>query len=125
MSLADHLRTLEVRLLDPDIRRDLVQLTSLLDPDFREFGCSGRVYTREEVLADLACETSLFSRTLTDFNLAASTSDLAVVTYRITRRHMSGQIASVTLRSSTWVMRDGRWQMLFHQGTPTSIPTQS
>jgi catechol 2,3-dioxygenase-like lactoylglutathione lyase family enzyme len=24
---------------------------------------------------------------------------------------------SESLRSSLWVMRDGRWQMLFHQGT--------
>jgi hypothetical protein len=44
------------------------------------------------------------------------------VTYRAVRRDESDHSEVASLRSSLWVIRDGRWQMLFHQGTrvPTS-----
>jgi hypothetical protein len=41
---------------------------------------------------------------------------LALVTYRAIRA-APGALAVQSLRSSIWACRDGRWQMLFHQGT--------
>ncbi len=120
MNLLDHLRFLEERLLDPAIRANPAALEHLLAPGFVEFGSSGRIYTRDGILSALAAETAPSSRTLTHFNLLASTADWAVMTYRITRRE-PGVIDSVTLRSSTWIHREDRWQLLFHQGTPSSL----
>ena len=117
MDLLAHLQSLEVHLLDPEVRHDETQLTDLLAPDFREFGCSGRTYNRSEVIRDLAAETASTSRTLIDFTLLASTPDWALVTYRSLRRTPAGAIEAVALRSSTWVNREGHWQLLFHQGT--------
>jgi len=43
--------------------------------------------------------------------------DIALLTYRSTRP-TALKTASQALRSSLWIYRDHRWQMLFHQGTP-------
>ena len=43
--------------------------------------------------------------------------DIALLIYRSTRT-TTLQAATRALRSSLWVHRDNRWQMIFHQGTP-------
>jgi len=44
---------LELALLTTSVRRSRTQLEGLLDPEFREVGASGRLWTREEIIADL------------------------------------------------------------------------
>ena len=46
---------------------------------------------------------------------------IALVTYRSERTEPNGE-TSEALRSSLWVRRDQRWQMVFHQGTPLGSP---
>jgi hypothetical protein len=114
--LAAHLFQLEQQLLQPSTRRDEVALRSLLAEDFREFGSSGRIYNRQQVISALARESPhmiILSDPLC-YQLAA---DIALLTYRSTCT-TALKVASHALRSSLWVYRDGRWQMIFHQGTP-------
>ncbi|RJL81804.1 nuclear transport factor 2 family protein [Xanthomonas vasicola] len=47
-------RTLELRLLEPQLRTDVQLLEALLDPAFVKFDASGRRYTRSEVIAPCA-----------------------------------------------------------------------
>jgi hypothetical protein len=114
--LAAHLFHLEQQLLQTSTRRDEVALRSLLAEDFREFGSSGRIYTRQQVINALAGEspqTIILSDPLCH-QLAA---DIALVTYRSTRTNAL-EPTHHALRSSLWVYRDNHWQMIFHQGTP-------
>jgi hypothetical protein len=53
MNLTARLQHLEERLLDPIVRSDPAQFAALLADDFREFGSSGRSYTKAEMLAHL------------------------------------------------------------------------
>ncbi|SBV49605.1 hypothetical protein XBLMG947_0377 [Xanthomonas bromi] len=53
-ALLAQLRTLELRLLDPQLRADVQVLDALLDPPFVEFGTSGRRYMRSEVIVALS-----------------------------------------------------------------------
>ncbi len=122
MNLRDHLLLLEEELLSPATRRNPVRLTELLAPGFLEFGSSGRTFTRDEIIAELAAETYT-PHSLTHFNLLAHTDDWALVTYRTSRPGEDGSTPQrIALRSSTWVRREDRWQVLFHQGTP--VPPQ-
>ena len=114
--LAAHLFDLEQQLLQPSTRRDATALTSLLAGDFREFGSSGRIYTRQQIIDQLAAESPRHI-TLSDPLCRQLAEDIALLTYRSTRT-IALKAASHALRSSLWVRRDGRWQMLFHQGTP-------
>jgi hypothetical protein len=111
-----HLRELEEQLLDPAIRKNYEIVSSLLADDFREFGSSGRVFSKEEILVELANEgTNKIS--LTNFQAKAMAAGVFLVTYRAVRNDTASGSFVTSLRSSIWVMREARWQMLFHQGT--------
>ncbi len=112
--IEQHLRDLELQLLEPQVRRDPQALSALLADGFREFGGSGRAYTRSEVLTALQSESSPPRLSISDFAVQFPAEGVALVTYRAVSSDAS---RSDSWRSSVWVNRGGHWQILFHQGT--------
>ena len=110
------LRHLEEQLLEPEVRSSSERLAALLAEDFVEFGSSGRVFNKKQIMAALAKDTPM-KRSLTDFEATMLSQDVALVTYRATRRSKAGGSAVHTLRSTIWRRSNGQWQMVFHQGT--------
>ncbi|MGD0628891.1 MAG: nuclear transport factor 2 family protein [Terracidiphilus sp.] len=115
-----HVQACEEALLDPEVRRDRERVAELLSWDFVEFGSSGRVWTREQIIEHLAAEDYQppVIEGLTCDWLADGT---VLVTYRTVRANAEqspsqGQSSSV-LRSSIWVMEGDLWRIRFHQGT--------
>lgn len=107
---------LENQLLQAEVRRSREALSSLLADEFREFGSSGQIFTKADILAALAAEEpAQFS--ITDFLGMELSPGVALVTYQAFRHSASMELLSRSLRSSIWVWRDDRWQILFHQGT--------
>lgn len=117
-SPADELRLLEERLLQPAFRRDRAAVAQLLADEFVEYGSSGRIFTKAQVLDLLAGEEPR-RISLQDFAAQAIGPGVALATYRAIREADSGH-GGTSLRSSLWIHREGRWQMIFHQGTPVS-----
>ena len=113
--LSQHLRELEESLLLPDVRKS-ERLVELLDDSFIEFGSSGRIYTKADLVAALQAELPSI-QTTSDFKVSILASDIAFVTYRI--HHQSATPPVYTLRSSIWRFKEGQWQMVFHQATRT------
>jgi hypothetical protein len=110
------LHELEIDLLQTTVRHDPETLSLLLAEEFCEFGSSGRIYTRRETIEALQTESAVrFS--VTDFSVTIVAEGVALVRYQAARHSESGQMGTTSLRSSLWVLRDNRWQMLFHQGT--------
>ena len=110
------LRACEEALLDPAARREYARVAPLLAEDFEEFGSSGRVWSRAEILELLATE-SYSPPAMEDFNCRLIAEGVALVTYRAVRTNaLTGQ-PSATLRSSIWTKEAGRWRVRFHQGT--------
>jgi hypothetical protein len=101
----------ELELMDPAIRKDRARVSALLAEDFREFGSSGRVWSREEILELLATESAQAAPVVEGFEINGLAEGAALVTYRAVHPHQT------SLRSSLWVRREGRWKMVFHQGT--------
>jgi len=94
--------------------RRAADLREYVAEDFLEIGASGRTYTKAEVLA--AIETAPLRKfTLQDFKVVASGDRWALVSYRAGER--SGKSSTSSLRSTLWVMRERKWQIVFHQGT--------
>jgi hypothetical protein len=118
MELAAHLRALEESLLRPEVRKS-AQLVALLAVDFVEFGSSGEVYSRADLVGLLQAESPSV-QTTSDFRLARLGPDAALLTYRI---HRHGEPPVHTLRSSIWRRERGAWRMVFHQGTRTAPPS--
>ena len=114
MSEATPLGRLEKRLLDPAVRASATVVAELLDDDFMEFGSSGGIYDKTQVIEGLSQEAAV-ERTVMDLEVPQLTPDLGLVTYRATRH---GEPPVHSLRSSIWRRTGGQWCMLFHQGTP-------
>lgn len=116
-TLSQHLRELEESLLQPDVRKSH-ELVALLTDDFIEFGSSGRIYTKADLVAALQAETPSV-QTTSNFKVQFLGPQAALLTYFI-RREATPPV--FTLRSSVWQLRGQQWRMVFHQATPTPTP---
>jgi hypothetical protein len=112
-ALTATLRALEESILDPAVRADPARLRALLTPEFTEFGASGRVFDRDGIVAALAAERPRQARQARGFKVRLVAPGAALTTWRVQRDD-----GIETLRSSVWQQQaDGRWLMVFHQGT--------
>ncbi|SEC17711.1 glyoxylase I family protein [Pseudomonas saponiphila] len=108
---------LETSLQQAEVRGDRQVLDALLADDFFEFGASGGRWNKAQVLQSLPQQVFI-ERRISEFSLLPLAPDLAQVTYLCNNAAAGGRAASSAWRSSLWRCREGRWQMLFHQGTP-------
>jgi len=116
--IAHELEALERSLLDASVRADRAQVAELLADDFVEFGSSGRVWSKTSTIDGLSGEdaANLPLRTVTDLQVKLLAADVALVTYQVTRTPPDTAPVE-TLRSSIWQRANGKWRMVFHQGT--------
>lgn len=116
----DFFRALEQKLHRPEVRRSADAVRALLADDFIEFGSSGKVYDKASIVEALAEESTAEAALIPEvhhFAVRSIAPDTVLVTYRSSRHRSDGTAERTTLRSSIWKLIDGRWQMLFHQGT--------
>lgn len=112
---ADVFRVLEERLSFPSITESRDTLATLLAEGFQEFGSSGAVFDTAAVLEALipGGRPRILLENFTATNVATG-----VVLVRYVSRSVAGAgWKPPALRSSLWCHRNGRWQLLFHQGT--------
>lgn len=93
-------------------------LAELLADDFLEFGASGKVWNKAKVLAAVVNRERSVERSIRSFRVRKLGPDHLLATYEASENLDS--IPGVSLRSSIWRRSSGGWQMLFHQGTPSS-----
>jgi len=114
--LEEHIFELEKRLMTYKLN----ELTALLADDFYEFGSSGAVITKKTVM-DAVRHTGKKDGSIpfvvTEFAIKRLAIDTVLATYK-TEKHSDQKR---TWRSSIWKLNDGNWQMIFHQGTPTTL----
>jgi len=116
--LLEELQELESALHQPAVRRSIAELDRLLHPRFREFGRSGRSYTKSDVLTNLPAGQESSVVWSQEFEVEPLAEGLALLTYRSAQVDAEGRLTRHTNRSSLWQHTDRGWQMLFHQGTP-------
>ncbi len=113
--MEQELRTLEERLAMPAASESRASLAALLAAEFREFGSSGRIYDLANTLEALVAGNRPALK-FEDFSVQPVSGGAVLVTY--VSRSVSGPgWKPPALRSSLWVRRSDRWQLVFHQGT--------
>ena len=115
------LKRLETRLQLPSVRTSPQQLDQLLADEFLEFGSSGATYDKAQVIKGLLADPeSQLPRyaTMQGVKVLWLAHQVALVTYRSQKSRPGGAPPQRANRSSICKKIDGRWQMLFHQGTP-------
>ncbi|WP_409174547.1 DUF4440 domain-containing protein [Brevibacillus fortis] len=110
--LKQHIRGLEEQLLRPEVRSSPEELNKLLANDFREFGSMGHIFLKSDCIAAVGA-SGVFKMTLHNFDMHTLADDAVLATYQIIDETRNRH----TLRSSIWKLRNGRWQLFFHQGT--------
>jgi hypothetical protein len=112
-AVANVLRDLEESLWRDETRFDRNHMERILALEFFEFGCSGRAYTRDEVISVQRHAISA-KLPLDDFRVHPVTDRVVQVTY--TSEEGVGE-ARTCRRSSIWVATAQGWRLRFHQGT--------
>ncbi|WP_426131658.1 DUF4440 domain-containing protein [Pararhizobium sp. PWRC1-1] len=112
--LAAHLRQLEERLHDPQVRGSAFLTGELLDEDFSEFGSSGQAYGRADTIAALVAEAGQAGPPVSseNYQLKRLSETVALLTYETATEERR------VLRLSIWRRTNSEWRLAFHQGTP-------
>ncbi len=101
---------LERSMLTDEVRSDPATMAALLHPQWSEIGGSGRLWTREDTLAEIGPLDEPVSLAVISVSQVAP--DLILLLRRASSDH------GTRLRSTLWQRTGGRWQARFHQGTP-------
>ncbi|WIY83287.1 ribonuclease HI family protein [Propionimicrobium sp. PCR01-08-3] len=105
----DQVTGFEKELLTDKVRSNPERVRQLLHPKFSEFGASGRIWTRNRLLAEIGpMPVRVSFEPIGSERLAE---DVILLRWRAVGAH------STWLRSSIWQRLDGRWRLLFSQGT--------
>lgn len=109
---------LERALLRAPTRHDPDFLETVLDHGMIEFGKSGNEYDRRSILAALSASKAEPAPDdeleMTNIRTVRLAPEAVLLTYRLRPRK---EKAIPSLRSSVWKRTDGRWRLVFHQGT--------
>jgi hypothetical protein len=109
----DEILALELSLATEPGRSSPEYLERVVSDEFREFGASGRIYTKSEAVAALLSQPSTPADKptpapeLLDFRVQEITPGVVLATYR----------TRLSLRSSIWRREGEAWRLFFHQGT--------
>ena len=108
---------LETSLLKPEFRISFEHLDNLLTDDFKEYGSSGLVYTKQDVLERLPLNTNKVVYVVSDFEIKSLSEDIVMANFK-TDRIINDTEKLQSLRTSLWRKEGNSWKMFFHQGTP-------
>jgi hypothetical protein len=108
--------SMECELQKFDVRSNASKISKLLGPNFYEFGASGKVLTREDVLNRLPFEDDKIKIEPSNFKITMLSPETALLTY-IAKKINPDNSSLQYLRSSLWKNIAGTWQIEFHQGT--------
>lgn len=107
-SAEEQVIALERSLLADEVRGDPAAVAALLHPEWQEIGSSGRLWSREEVLAEIGPIGSVSLDVITAEEVAPG---CVLLVWR------ASSDDDTRLRSSLWLKVGERWQQRFHQGT--------
>jgi len=100
-SLKKQLQFLEEQLLQPEVRKSAKDLAILLADEFIEFGSSGRVYNKQQVISGLPTSPTVQMK-LMDFQVKLLAPDVALTVYRLVKDSEQSKEKKYSLRSSIW-----------------------
>ncbi|MYS06517.1 DUF4440 domain-containing protein [Streptomyces sp. SID6041] len=106
----------ELSLLDPEVRASPVLVAKLLDPEFIEFGASGRRWDATSILTvtNAGSVDPEFPVKISEMSGVVLAPDVVHVTY------LADNCGRRAWRSSLWRLTETGWRMYFHQGTLAS-----
>ena len=120
-SVKEHIFQLESELLKSEVRKSAEKISDILAQDFMEFGSSGIeiYYEYGDVFQNPEDNKELFWEII-DFKIKELSEGCILAMYKLIKHDEPNENKKYSLRSSVWKNIDGKWKMVFHQGTCTS-----
>lgn len=120
--LKKHILKLENELLKHEVRQSAEKTSELLADGFTEFCSSGYIYHYNQGQAiDENTNLQSMDWEITDFAINPLSNECILATYRLIKHSELNENKKYSLRSSIWKCFDGKWKMIFHQGTLTNL----
>jgi hypothetical protein len=113
-----HIFELENELLKTETRQSAEKISELLSDDFIEFCSSGNIYKYNKGdVFDKNINLPEVKWELKQFTTKQLSNECIMATYKIIKHIELNESMKYSLRSSIWKCIDGKWKMIFHQGT--------
>ncbi len=114
---AQEILNLERQLILEEVRASADRIAEVLADGCIEYCSSGRIY--HYTTGDTFGSGKQANWEIVDFEAKELAVDIALATYRLLKHDEPNDDMRVSLRSSIWKVEDGKWKMIFHQGTPS------
>lgn len=115
-SLKEIILSCEKQLFRSEERKEAGVIENLIGEEFVEFGESGRKYNKEDTVKAVI-EPSGLKINIENYNLLELSDKAVLATYTAVKTSPDEKGSSRSFRSSVWKLNDGKWQIVFHQGT--------
>lgn len=109
------LRSLEESLWREETRLSRDRLETLVDDSYLEFGSSGKVYNKRQMM-DAEIQEINAQLPLPEFRITFLAPTVALLTYRSIQTFSDG-LRKEARRASIWTKKKNGWKLTFHQGT--------
>ncbi|SFE09231.1 DUF4440 domain-containing protein [Nitrosomonas sp. Nm166] len=117
LELAEHIKQLELKLLQTDLTANPTLMDDLIAGDFEEISSNGRVNSRNDVVNWLLQKNNNIQWVLTNFRIKVLTDDVVLVIYIAKILNGPNSASKGSIRSSIWKCRDQNWKIIFHQAS--------
>ena len=114
--LRKKIRSVEEHLLQPEVRNNPEELSELIADDFVEYGSSGTVYGKKDILKLLPSDPGP-EMEIEEYHARPLSPQVVLINYKVYTRRRDNGPPTRSERSSIWRLTDGRWQIVFHKGT--------
>ena len=118
MKLIERILQLEKDLLKSEVRKSSQKINEILSDDFIEFCSSGSIYHYKngDIFQEKDDEIENNWEIL-DFEIKELSGNYVLALYKVIKLNEKDENKRSSIRSSIWKLYDGKWKMIFHQGT--------
>jgi hypothetical protein len=115
-NLKEIIFSLESEFQKPEVRKSAEKLGELISDDFCEITSSGLVTSKKDCLVNLP-KASEIKFVMTGFRINVLSLDMIQTFFKTEKTVVETGKVSYSMRSSIWKNENGKWRMIFHQGT--------
>ncbi len=117
-SIEQQILKLENDLLKVEVRKSAQKINELLASDFIEFTSSGsEYYYKDGDVFQVENDNNLLYGEILDFKIKELSDGCILALYKVKKNSELNKNKKYSLRSSIWKCFNGKWKMIFHQGT--------
>jgi|CXWL01.1.fsa_nt_gi hypothetical protein len=116
-SITEHIKQLELKLLQIDLKADPSLIDDLLSDEFEEISSNGQVNSRNDVVHWLFNKDDNIQWSLIDFRIKVLTDGLVMAIYTTQKLNDSNSPSKGSMRVSIWKRQGDNWKMIFHQAS--------